>query len=82
MRDRPLSGAGDCANGREELGESGTDQAPNQSVVDVGVAVDQDVPKRDQTAILGYPIGECRVAPGELGDGLADYFKFPLNACP
>ena len=62
-----------------EHGKLGFDNVPDEPVVDLGIAVNEDIAEGDNTAMLANAGGEVGVELGEPCQGLADDLELALD---
>jgi hypothetical protein len=54
-------------------------ELPIELIVDLGIRVDQDIPKVDDATIVTDPVGKCMVLSRELVQRLTDDGELPLD---
>jgi len=62
-----------------QYGELRLDYVPDEPIVHVGVAMDQNVAKGDDALVFADPSRQPLVKPGKLRRGLATDFEFPFS---
>lgn len=67
-------------HGLRESGQLGFQDAPDQPIIDVGVALNQKVAKRHDAPVFGDLFRQPRIGLGDLAQGLARDSELPLHA--